>query len=84
MAELFASSRIVDLILAVMVVVPIVLLAWTRSTDLLGTLLAGGALLLAPRGALAGVWWGWLALCLTLALLAHIADPWRRCGAPTR
>ena len=79
MAELFASGRIVDLILLLMVVEAVVLIAWVRRMDLLGNLVAGAALLLALRGALADIWWGWIALCLALALLAHIVDLWRRC-----
>lgn len=81
MAELFATGRIVDLILLVMVLEAAMLIAWTRSTDLLGNLLAGAGLLLALRGALAGIWWGWIALCLGAALLAHLADLWQRCRA---
>jgi hypothetical protein len=81
MAELFATGRIVDLILLLMVLEAGVLIVWTRSTDLLGNLLAGVGLLLALRGALAGIWWGWIALCLGAALLAHLADLRHRCRA---
>jgi hypothetical protein len=85
MAELFASGRIVDLILGLVVLEALALIAWRRRTgrgiapvDLLTNLLAGLGLLLALRGGLIGAWWGWIALCLAAALLAHLADLRRR------
>lgn len=87
MAELFVTGHVVDLILVLMVLEGVVLIRWARrngrselAAGLLGNMLAGAGLLLALRGALAGAWWGWIALCLALALLAHVADLSQRCG----
>jgi hypothetical protein len=81
MAELFASGRLIDLILGLVLVEAAVLTVFHRRTgkgvaprDLVGLLLAGGFLLLAVRAALVGAAWVWVGLWLTLALLAHLAD----------
>jgi hypothetical protein len=81
MAELFASGRLIDLILGLVLVEAVVLTVFHRRTgkgvaphDLVGLLLAGGFLLLAVRAALVGAAWVWVGLWLTLALLAHLAD----------
>lgn len=81
MTDLFASGRIVDLILAAVALEAVLLLAYRRRTGrgirpvgLLATLSAGAALLLALRAALIGAWWGWIALALSVALLAHLVD----------
>jgi hypothetical protein len=87
---LFASGRIIDLIL-LMVAAEAALLAWLgrRSgraslfADVAPTLVSGALLLLTVRAALAGAWWGWIALILTLALLSHGVDlflRWRKAG----
>ena len=88
MTDLISSARIVDLILSLMVVEGVCLVAYHRRTDrglmpldLLSTLLAGGFLVLALRGVLAQVWWGWIAISLSAALVAHVYDlsrRWRR------
>ena len=88
MTELFTSGRIVDVILALMVLEGIVLVVYHRATGrgiapsgLLANMLAGGCLLLALRVALTGASWHWIALSLAAALLAHLADlrcRWRR------
>ncbi len=85
MTELFTSGRIVDVILALMVLEGIALVAYHRATGrgvapagLLATMLAGGCLLLALRVALTGASWHWIALLLAAALVAHVADLWRR------
>ena len=59
--------------------------AWHRRSglgiaprDLLPNLLAGAFLVLALGLALAAAWWGWIALSLLGALLAHLADLRRR------
>jgi hypothetical protein len=87
-ADLFASGRIVDLILAVLVAETAALWAWRRRTgrgvppaELLGFLLAGACLLLALRAALTGAGWPAVALWLLLAGLAQAYDlrgRWRR------
>lgn len=81
MADLFASGRIVDLILVLLVLEGLALVAWQRWTGrgpqpggLIANLLAGAMLLLALRGALTGAAWPWIALPLALALPAHFAD----------
>lgn len=79
MDDLFASGRIVDLILALVVLEGLLLLALRRMhgipmLPLMGNLLAGGCLLLALRGALVDAAWPWIALALFGALLAHLVD----------
>jgi hypothetical protein len=85
MAELFASGRIVDLILALTGFELAFFFAYRRLTghgvepfELLLNLLSGIFLLLALRCALAGSWWGWIGLCLFGSLMAHSSDLWRR------
>jgi hypothetical protein len=78
LADLFATGRIVDGILALTVLEGCFLVLWRRRTDLLITLLAGLGLLAALRLALAGAAWPWLALALLAALAAHVADLARR------
>lgn len=85
MSELFDSGRIVDLIVALLIVEAALLLGWRRitgrgpaATDLLANLLAGLFLLLALRAALVHAGWGWIAVCLGAALVAHVADVARR------
>jgi hypothetical protein len=46
--------------------------------EFLGNLLSGMCLLAALRVGLAGAWWGWIALALLAALVAHVADLGRR------
>lgn len=85
MADFFSTGRIVDLILGLMVIECLFLFAWWRLTGrglapgaLAANLASGACLLMALRGALTGVGWGWIALCLMAALLAHCADLRRR------
>jgi hypothetical protein len=82
---LFTNGRIVDLILGLTVLEAVALIAYHRRTgrgvtpaDLLANLLAGVCLLLALRVALLGAWWGWIALCLSASLVAHLIDLRRR------
>ena len=92
MSGLFASGRIVDLILALTVLEWLLLTAYRRRTGrgpapapLLANLLAGICLLLAVRAALVDAWWGWLALCLAEPRwLAHLADLRLRWAQPAR
>lgn len=81
MAELFASGRMIDLILALVVVEAIGLAILHRLTGrlpplprLLPNLAAGAFLLVAVRAALVGADWFWIAASLLAALMAHIAD----------
>ena len=85
MSALFASGRIVDWVLALTAVEFAALVLWRRRTgrgiaaaDLAFSLLAGVCLMLAVRAALVGAWWGWVALCLLAAGIAHLADLRRR------
>jgi len=85
---LFASGRVVDLVLALMAIEGALLALHRRRTgrgvpiaELLAFLCAGACLLLALRAALVGAWWGWTAAALAGAGAAHLADlalRWRR------
>jgi hypothetical protein len=81
MADLFATGRIVDLILGLIVLEAVVLALWHRwtgkgvsSAGIIWFLMAGACLLLALRAALTGATWFWIALWLAAALAAHVAD----------
>lgn len=81
----FASGRIVDAALAITALETLAVVLWHRRTgrgvapaDFLGNIASGACLMLALRCALVGAWPGWVALCLVLALAAHLADLRRR------
>ncbi|MFO1057972.1 MAG: hypothetical protein U1E53_13515 [Dongiaceae bacterium] len=81
MSELFASGRVIDLILGLTAAEAVLLTLWHRRTGrgpaprpLLLNLLAGACLLLAVRNALCGSAWPWIALPLAGSLLAHLGD----------
>jgi hypothetical protein len=85
LTELYASGRIVDIILCAIALEMLLLIAIHRRTGrglapvtLLANTLAGVCLLLALRTALVGADWTWIALCMFGALLAHLADLWQR------
>lgn len=90
MAEIFASGRVVDAILVLMlaeaVVLTILRIRFGRgpaTLPLLCFLVAGAALMLALRAALTDAAWTSVAGWLLLAFLAHGADlalRWRRGG----
>jgi hypothetical protein len=87
-SEIFAGGRVVDFVLAVMLVEAVALAAYHRRTGrglapvaIVPNLAAGAALLLALRGALVGAGWGWIALALAGALAAHLADLRQRWSA---
>jgi hypothetical protein len=78
---LFASGRIVDLILAMVVLEALVLLTYRLLTgrgvpavNLMTNLLAGAFLLMALRSALIGSHWAWTSAWLAGALFTHVAD----------
>ncbi|MCJ2055587.1 hypothetical protein MKL09_03355 [Methylobacterium sp. J-048] len=79
MEALFASGRIVDAILA-LVVLEALLLAWLARRrgvglpPLLANLAAGAALMLALRAALVGSGWPIVAAWMLAGLLAHLTD----------
>jgi len=85
MAALFASGRVVDLILLVLALEGLALIAWHRRTgrgiappEVLSFLLAGACLLLALRAALTDAPWPVVALLLALAGVAQAWDLARR------
>lgn len=85
---LFASGRLIDFILVLVVLEAAALWLYARAgrralafADVVWNLLAGACLLLALRAALAEAGWPWLAAFLTLALIAHVADLRRRLSA---
>ena len=85
MAELFASGRIVDVILALMVVEMLVvtIVRWRTGrgiavVDFIATLAPGVALLLAFRAHAGSRDWTAAAAWLAVALVAHLADLARR------
>jgi hypothetical protein len=84
-AELFASGRVVDLIIAFVVLEAILVVAFRRWTGrgpsvggFLACILPGLMLMLALRAALVGADWPWIALCLSAALVGHLTDLYRR------
>lgn len=85
MAELLASGRLVDLIIALVVIEIVVLFLYRALTgrgialsDLLPNILAGAFLLIALRFALSDAGWMPICLSLTAAGLAHVIDLTRR------
>jgi hypothetical protein len=85
MAELFASGRLIDIILIIVVIeATVFFMMWRRSgrgiapLDLLPNLCAGAFLLLAMRVTLAGGGWMIACGCLSAAGVAHLIDVYRR------
>jgi uncharacterized membrane protein YjjP (DUF1212 family) len=85
MAELFATGRIVDLIIALVVVEAALLTVLHRNrrrgpdvASVVAMLVPGVFLLLALRAALTAAPWTTIALWLIAALVAHLADVARR------
>ncbi len=81
LGDLFESGRIADLIIALTVAEGLVLWliyatkGWgLRPARLAMMLMPGIFLLLALRLALTGAWWGWIAVMLAAALVAHLGD----------
>ena len=81
MGEFFATGRVVDCILLLMLTELVVLSVTRRrsgrglsTVQALVSLSAGAALLLALRSALLGSPWPWIALWLVVALAAHLFD----------
>ena len=89
MADLFASGRIADLILALMAIEAVALLIYCVATgrrsamaDVLPNLAAGACLILALRGALISAPWPMIASALAGALVSHLVDMYRRLYGP--
>jgi RsiW-degrading membrane proteinase PrsW (M82 family) len=79
--NLIVSGRVVDLVLAVMVVEALLLWFYHRSTgkgltavEIIITMLAGVFLLIAMRAALTGGDWTLIAMCLTASFAVHLTD----------
>lgn len=90
MNDFISSPRVAELALLLLLAEALVLWQLHRRgragfapAALWPMLVAGACLLLALRAALAGAAWSWLALWLSLALLAHLFDlrrRWQRAG----
>jgi hypothetical protein len=85
MAQWIASGRVLDLIVAGMLLEGAALLAVWRFRgrgvapgDLLPNLFAGICILLAMRAGLAGLWWPFMSTPLLAALVLHVSDLRRR------
>ncbi len=81
MAELFASGRVIDCIMLLMLMELAALILLRRKSPtgasivaLATNMLAGAALLLSLRAALTGSRWQVVSMWLLLALFAHVAD----------
>lgn len=81
MEQLFLSGRIVDIIVALVVVEAMALALFHALTGrglalraVAANLAAGLLLMLALRAALVDAHWTWIAALLAAALLAHVAD----------
>jgi hypothetical protein len=80
-SALFETGRIVDLLLALVILESAVLWAYRRASGrgvptsaLIANLASGACLLLALRAALSGAGWEWVAFWLAAALVAHLID----------
>jgi len=88
---LFASGRVVDAAIALLILEAIGLWLYRRwrkrsfpIADVAWNVAAGLSLLLALRAALTQAGWPWVALFLTAALVAHIGDFRRRLASDQR
>lgn len=79
MEALFASGRVVDAVLALLLLEALALALWRarRAAMPWATLAAGAGLLLAWRLTLASASWAWVAAALAAAGVAHGWDLWR-------
>ncbi len=85
MQDWFASGRLIDVALTMTALEAVAVVLYFRRTgrgiapaDFLGNLASGVCLMLALRCGVTGAWWGWIALWLSAALVAHLADVRRR------
>ncbi|MFN6252864.1 MAG: hypothetical protein ACK4Y5_12405, partial [Acetobacteraceae bacterium] len=80
-AALFASGRVADLMIAVLLIEALALLVFwwltgrgLRPQSVLALVLPGVFFALALRAALTGAWWGFVSFALTAAFFAHAWD----------
>jgi len=85
MSELFASGRVVDLLLALLALEAAFISIHHARTrrgaglrNVAGSLLAGAFLMFALRAALVGDSWRGIEPWLVAALIVHVADLWQR------
>ena len=85
MDELLLSRRLIEIVIAVTLLEGVALTVYHRISgkgvaprEFAANLVSGLCLMLALRGVLAGSGWGWTALLLLGAGLAHASDLWRR------
>jgi hypothetical protein len=78
-AELFSTGLVADIMLAFMALEAIVLVLYKRRSgrgltpyNVFWMLLPGACLVLALRAALVGASWPWLALAVSVSLIAHL------------
>ena len=90
MAELFASGTLIKCIVGLLCAEAAALAILRKRArlvlgywDIVASLGAGAALLMALESALRGKSWPWLAIWLALAFVLHIVDISRRLSAPT-
>ncbi len=81
MADLFASGRIIDIVIGLVAFEALAFAIWRASSGrgphllpFLSNLLSGAFLMIALRNALVGALWPWIAACLLAAFSAHIID----------
>lgn len=79
MQALFTSGRIVDAVLALLLLEALLFLRWRNGPTIRPwpTLAAGAGLLMAWRLDLAGSSWTWVAAALSAAGAAHAWELWR-------
>ncbi len=81
MQQFFASGRVADLLLGILLLEAVAIAIYARvSADpgvfgrVAPSLLPGALLMIALRLALTGAWWGWIALAIAASLPAHLLD----------
>ncbi len=85
MDQLFASGRIIDLLLILVIGEFVIFVLYQRINQrgigisgITANLISGAFLLVAVRLALVQAWWAWIACCLLISFLAHILDMTQR------
>ena len=83
--EFLSGPHLIDLVIGVTLLEGLALMAYHRASgkgvaprDFIVNWLSGLCLMFALRAAVAAAWWGWAALWLLAAGLAHAVDLWAR------